>query len=74
MISEIDATNSDILRDAEKVGTRKCTLRFEDEQGKRFSLEGVKIKRLNHDDYVAIDKDGKEYIFKEDWIGSIRIE
>ena len=71
MIEQIDASISDILRDAEKVPNRRCAIRYKDEDGNRFYLEDVKIERLNHYEYVATDNEGKKHIFREEWVGNI---
>lgn len=73
MIEQIDASVFDILQDAEKVPNRRYAIRYKDEKGKRFYLEEVKIERLNHFEYVAIDRDGNEHVFREKWVGSIAI-
>ncbi len=74
MIDLIDGTIFDVLSEAEKIPDRRCTLRYKDEDGNRFSLEGVRIKRINNLDYIAIDEEGREYLFREEWIGSIILE
>ena len=74
MIDQIDATNADILRDAEKSSERTYSIRYRDDTGTSKNLFGVKIKRYNQFDYIAVDKEGNEYLFKEDWLQSIRVE
>ena len=74
MIDLIDGTIFDVLSEVEKIPDRTCFLRYKDEDGNRFSLEGVRINRINNQDYIAVDNEGREYLFREEWIGSIIIE
>ena len=71
MMENADATTSDILCDAVKLSHRRYSLKYKKYDGIIIHLQHVKIEKRNATEFVAVDENGNEYCFREEWINSI---